>query len=219
MYLVRGTSKESYKDFRSRILNLANEVAQESGPTAMWLTLTETPPPSISVIPFKKSKLAVISIKKDDDTPVGQIVKADGFSGAFTVEEAIPVSYTKTWQNGEPTPGVCLLTLFHQKPGIDYQTFLHRWHNSHTPLSLKLHPLWNYNRNVVKEKITEYRDWYDGIVEEQTRTRAELLNPVKFFGKPHEILQNMLAVYTDTKSFLDYKRIETYLAAEYIILE
>jgi len=111
----------------------------------------------------------------------------------------------KTWQNGEPTPGVCLLTLFHQKPGIDYQTFLHRWHNSHTPLSLKLHPLWNYNRNVVKEKITEYRDWYDGIVEEQTRTRAELLNPVKFFGKPHKILQNMLAVYTDTKSFLDYK--------------
>jgi len=219
MYLVRGTSKESYKDFRSRILNLANEVAQESGPTAMWLTLTEAPPPSISVIPFKKSKLAVISIKNDDDAPVGQIVKADGFSGAFTVEEAIPVSYTKTWQNGEPTPGVCLLTLFHQKPGIDYQTFLHRWHNSHTPLSLKLHPLWNYNRNVVKEKITDCRDWYDGIVEEQTRTRAELLNPIKFFGRPHKIIQNMLAVYTDTKSFLDYKRIETYLAAEYIILE
>ena len=219
MYLVRGTSKESYKDFRSRILNLAHEVAQGSGPTAMWLTLTEAPPPSISVIPFKKSKLAVISIKKEVDVPVEEIVNVDGFAGAFTVEEAIPVSYMKTWQNGEPTPGVCLLTLFHQKPGIDYQTFLHRWHNSHTPLSLKLHPLWNYNRNVVKEKITEYRDWYDGIVEEQTRTRAELLNPVKFFGKPHKILQNMLAVYTDTKSFLDYKRIETYLAAEYIILE
>ena len=31
-------------------------------------------------------------------------------------------------------------------------TFMKRWHEGHTPLSLELHPLWNYNRNVVLEK-------------------------------------------------------------------
>ena len=217
VYLIRGTSNENYKDFRSRVLNLAQEVMKEAEPTAMWLTLTEAPPPAISVIPFKKTKIAVISMKKEVEIPVQELLQAPGFAGAFKVEEAIPVAYEKTWPNGEPTPGVCLLTLFHQKPGIDYDTFIHRWHNSHTPLSLKLHPLWNYNRNVVLEKISDHPDWYDGIVEEQTCTRAELLNPFKFFGKPHRIIQNMMEVYKDTKSFLDYRRIETYLAVEYRI--
>lgn len=60
--------------------------------------------------------------------------------------------------------------------------------------------------------------WYDGIVEEQVRTRSELLNPFKFFGRPHRVIQNMLAVYLDTKSFLDYKKIETYLAVEYFVI-
>jgi len=55
-------------------------------------------------------------------------------------------------------------------------------------------------------------------VEEQTRTRSELLNPFKFFGNALEITGNMISVYNDTKSFLDYKRIETYLAMEYHIV-
>ena len=145
-------------------------------------------------------------------------MKSEGFAGAFTVEEALPVSYEKTWADCEHTPGVCLLTLFHRKPGIGYDTFIHRWHNGHTPLSLRLHPLWNYNRNVVLQKISEHPEWFDGIVEEQTCTRSELLNPFKFFGNPLEIVGNMIAVYTDIKSFLDYKRIETYLAMEYHIV-
>jgi hypothetical protein len=70
----------------------------------------------------------------------------------------------------------------------------------------------------VLQKISEDPAWYDGIVEEQTRTRQELLNPFKFFGNATEILGNMLKVYTDTKSFLDYKRIETYVASEYHIV-
>jgi hypothetical protein len=215
MYIIRGTAKENHTDFKKRILSLGYEVARETKPATLRLTVTEAPRPSISIIPFKKSKIAVISVYKDSEAPVSKLIHAEGFAGAYTVEEAIPVGYKKTWKNGEPSPGTCLLTLFHQKPGIGYEAFIDRWHNSHTPLSLKLHPLWNYNRNVVKEKISDHADWYDGIVEEQTRTRSELLNPFKFFGKPHKIIQNMMAVYTDTNAFLDYKRIETYLVAEY----
>ena len=218
MYLIRGGGNEDFRYFTERILKTANTTADLVNPDALKVTLTQEPPPKISVIPFRKSKLAVFSVYKQDHEKIDLLMKAEGFSGAFSVEEALPVSYNKTWSDGEPTPGVCLLTLFHRKQGIDYDTFLHRWHNSHTPLSLKLHPLWNYNRNVVLQTISDHPDWYDGIVEEQTRTRSELLNPFKFFGNALEITGNMIAVYRDTKSFLDYKRIETYLAMEYHIV-
>jgi len=218
IYLIRGSEKEDYRNFTERMLQTANTTAEIFNPDALKVTFTHEPPPKISVIPFRKCKLAVFSVYKEDHVKVDFLMKSEGFSGAFTAEEALPVSYEKTWADGEPTPGACLLTLFHRKPGIDYDTFLHRWHNGHTPLSLKLHPLWNYNRNVVLQKISGHPDWYDGIVEEQTRTRSELLNPFKFFGSAPEIVGNMIAVYRDTRSFLDYKRIETYLAAEYHIV-
>lgn len=134
--------------------------------------------------------------------------------GGYSVEEAIPVAYEKSWEDGQATPSVCLFTLFRQKKGIDYDTFIYRWHNSHTPLSLKIHPLWHYNRNVVKEKLTDSSNLWDGIVEEHTRSTDELLNPLKFFGNPFTMIYNMIRVYFDTKSFLDYKTIEPYLATE-----
>lgn len=215
MYLVRGSEQEDYRDFSRRILELALLVGRQVNPGALKLTLTEAAPPKFSIIPFGKRKIAVISVYKADELPVGLLINARGFSGGFIVEEAIPVECERRWDPGQPTPGVCLLTLFHKKPGIDNATFIDRWHNSHTPLTLKLHPLISYNRNVVRGKMTAHPAWYDGIVEEQTRTRSELLNPFKFFGKPHRVVQNMLAVYNDTRSFLDYRRIETYLAVEY----
>ena len=126
----------------------------------------------------------------------------------------LKASMTTTWEDGGPTPGVCLLTLFHRKPDLDYGVFVKRWHEGHTPLSLKLHPLWNYIRNVVKGTITEQAPWYDGIVEEQFQEDSHLLNPLVFFGPPLKVPRHMWQVLADTKSFIDMKRIETYLATE-----
>jgi hypothetical protein len=217
IYLVRGKEKEDYRAFTDRILGMATSSLSRSGPYSIKVTLTREAPPRISVIPFRKNKIAVFSVYKEDHEPLGDLHKAEGFSGAFKVEEALPVSYGKTWPDGEPTPGICLLALFHRKPGIDYDVFIDRWHNGHTPLSLKIHPLWHYNRNVVLQKLCDRPGWYDGIVEEHTRTRKELLNPFRFFGNGLEIIGNMISVYTDTNGFLDYKRIETYMTAEYHI--
>ena len=52
--------------------------------------------------------------------------------------------------------GANMRAVFSKKKNIDYATFLHRWHNGHTPLSLKIHPLWNYVRNEVKEILTAF---------------------------------------------------------------
>ena len=217
MYLIRGEKQESYSTFKLRILGLTDDIILHQHPEKLKVVLTENKPPAISIIPFKKKKLASISVVYQDDIEMDEIHKTQGFAGSFDVTQALPVAYVKNWEDGNVTPGVCLLTLFNKKKSIDYKTFIDRWHNSHTPLSLKLHPLWNYNRNVVDDMGKNNAESWDGIVEEHCKTRAELLNPFKFFGTPFHILPNMIAVYRDTKSFLDYGSIEPYLAMEYHI--
>jgi len=217
IYLVRGIGQESYREFYQRIFKMTSFLAKELNPEALKFTITETEPPGISIMPFRRSKIASISIYKTNPEPVEKLRKAEGFYGAYRVTEALPVAYRKSWKDGEPTPGACLLTLFSSKKNIDYKTFIDRWHNGHTPLSLRIHPLWNYVRNVVDECIFEDSPRFDGIVEEQVRKTADLLNPFRFFGNPLIIIPRMLMVYSDTKSFIDYPGMETYLAAEYHI--
>ena len=217
IYLVRGTVRESYPEFYSRINTLAFAVTKEVNPEALKFTITTGAPPRLTIIPFKRSKIAAISVYKSNPKPVEALREAEGFYGAYRVTEALPVAYQKNWQDGEPTPGACLLTLFSKKKSIDYETFIHRWHNGHTPLSLRIHPLWNYVRNVVNEGLYKNSAWFDGIVEEQVQKSADLLNPFRFFGNPLIIIPRMLIVYSDTKSFIDYPGMETYLAAEYHI--
>jgi hypothetical protein len=62
--------------------------------------------------------------------------------------------------------------------------------------------------------ISDNAIWYDGIVEEQFRESSHLLNPLVFFGPPLKVPWHMIQVLTDTRSFIDMKRIETYLATE-----
>ncbi|MEJ2593877.1 MAG: hypothetical protein P8100_01815 [bacterium] len=215
IYLVRGTPEESYTSFGDRIYKALDELTRKEEITSLSYTITEEHPPAISIIPFKKKKIACISIWTKSANPFGSIVEMNGFEGTYSATEALPVAYDKTWADGEKTPGVCLLTLFRQKKGIAYETFLNRWHNSHTPMSLKYHPLWHYNRNVVDSNLSDQSAVWHGIVEEHMRTRSELLNPFKFFGNPMVIIPRMINVYRDTNSFLEYKTIEPYLVAEY----
>ena len=217
IYLIQGSGNEDYKAFTTRIAGLVEYIEETFKPSRLKYTITAKAPPTLSIIPFSKKKLAAVSIEHESNEPVYGLMDADGFYGAYRVTEALPVSYQQEWPDGEPTPGACLLTLFSQKKNIDYPTFIDRWHNSHTPLSLRYHPLWNYNRNVVEERLNDTSKTFNGIVEEQVRQTSDLLNPFKFFGNPLVILPRMIHVYLDTKSFIDYSSMETYLVSEYII--
>ena len=214
IYILKSQLSEDYKSFKNRVFNLCNAVAEKYEPESLKTCLTVKPPPRISVIPFKREKIAVISLTCKTNSSIDLITQADGYVGAYVVEEALPVAYKKDWEDGSPTPGVCLLTLFHKKQGLDQETFINRWHHSHTPLSLRLHPLWNYNRNVVNRISSEDSKWYDGIVEEQFQKPSDLLNPFVFFGPPLKVPLHMYQVLKDTRSFIDMRKIETYLSTE-----
>lgn len=209
--LVRGKQKESYKLFRKRVQEIADIWSSDSSVLSLKICLTVEKPPRLSVIPFRKDKVAAISIYTNSEEL--QLTNNAGIEGVYRVDEALPVSYKKYWDDGELTPGICLLTLFQKKKSIDYETFLDRWHNGHTPLSLRIHPLWHYSRNVVTESMNESKP-YDGIVDEHFKRRKDLLNPFLFFGHPLIIIQRMIKVYFDIRSFLDYGSIESYLVRE-----
>jgi len=215
VYILKGLSTEDYNSFKDRIFKLSNSLVKKHGPEALKTCLTLKPPPSISVIPFKREKIAVISVTRNTNSAIDLIKKSEGYAGGYAVDEAIPVAYNKDWEDGSPTPGVCLLTLFHKKRGLDQPTFINRWHMGHTPLSLRLHPLWNYNRNVVNSILSEDSKWFDGIVEEQFKKASDILNPFIFFGPPLKVPLHMYQVWSDTRSFIDMKRIETYLTVEF----
>jgi len=214
IYILRSSVHEDYTKFKDRVFGLSIQAVNQYNPESMKACLTVRRPPLISVIPFRKKKVAVISVTREQGPPMDLILQADGFEGGYLVEEAIPVAYRKEWEDGSLTPGVCLLTLFHSKPGLDRETFIRRWHMGHTPLSLHLHPLWNYNRNVVLSNLDGDSRWYDGIVEEQFIRSSDLLNPLVFFGPPLKTPRHMYQVLQDTRSFIDMKRMETYLAME-----
>lgn len=218
IYLINGSSSESHQQFKDRIFEAVNRLVKLGNLISVKVVLTEFAPPRVSIIPFRKQKIACVSVYQHHENLTDSILQLQGFSGVYKVTEALPVAYEKNWKDGEPTPGICLFTLFSQKKGISYDHFIDRWHNGHTPLSLRLHPLWNYSRNVVNEKLTEQSTNWNGIVEEHFRTKADLLNPFKFFGKPLVIVPNMLKVYTDTQSFLDMSTLQTYLAMEYWVV-
>jgi hypothetical protein len=194
------------------------EKVVKTNPLKAHYTITLEKPPCLSVIPFSKAKIALLSVLSEDAVPDGIFEDEPGYDGSFRATEALPIAYDKDWPDGEVTPGVCLLTLFRQKKGIDHKTFLDRWHNGHTPFTLKVHPIYHYNRNVIHEPYASVARNYDGIVEEHCRTKKELLNPFIFFAKSGFALKNMILTYFDTKSFIDYKSMETYMVQEYHLI-
>ena len=52
------------------------------------------------------------------------------------------------------SPGVKMISVFEQPARLSRAEFIARWHGSHTPLSLEIHPLWRYVRNVVARPLT-----------------------------------------------------------------
>lgn len=216
IYLIRGSEKQSYQEFKKHIVTAVSSLANKE--YKVKFTITEEIPPMLSIIPLRKSKIAVVSIYGDLDRLEELSPESiKGFAGSYLVNEALPVSYEKNWDDGQVTPGICLLTLFRKKKELDYNTFIDRWHQGHTPLSMKIHPLWHYNRNVIKDILSNESEIFNGIVEEHFRTRSDLLNPFRFFGNPFIVIPRMWQVYTDVRSFIDYPSIESYLVSEYII--
>ncbi len=217
-YLLRAPAAEGVGAFRERALATGASLLA-SGPARLKLTFTAEDPPRVSVMPFRRERLALVSLW-DEGTPDGvaarwnAILTAEGAAAGYRVDESTPRAYGRDWPDGSDTPGGSMVTLLHRRAGLSDAEFLRRWHEGHSPLALEIHPLWNYVRNVVAAPVLPGSPPLCGIVEEQCRTRDELLDPVRFFGGWLRMVPSMLRVYGDVRSFLDLAAIENYLVTE-----
>ncbi|MBT8469487.1 MAG: hypothetical protein KJN97_12140 [Deltaproteobacteria bacterium] len=217
MYVLRGNG-ESHAGWAMRMREDLAPRLLALEPSKLQLVVTEAPPPKLSLFPFKGQPIAIFNVYGDSDDPsrfTDVLRDAASSVSGYAVEEAYPVNYEKTWRDGDPTPSPILLTMLQKKAGVSTKEFIERWHDGHTPLSLEIHPLWYYQRNVIREPLIEGSEHSDGIVIEACRTRGDLLNPTRFFGGALEMVPNMLRVAKDISGFLDMKNTETYYATEY----
>ena len=150
IFLIKGSRDENYEVFSKRIKTLINDKVIIQHPSVCKLTITEEAPPRLSMIPFNKEKIAAVTVSSEEFDFLSIFSSVQGFSGAYNADAVLPLSYTKERPEGEKTPGIGLLTLFFKKKGQDRRDFLDCWFNSHTPLTLELHPVCNYLRNEIK---------------------------------------------------------------------
>ncbi len=190
-------------------------------PEQLQVTWTAEVPPSVTFFPFERNRCALFSIwqRPGDETSAAELKGAldappEASCAGYLVESATPVAYDRAWPDGEVTPGTGILTLFRKRPDLDDAEFIERWHGGHTPLSLRIHPLWSYVRNRVLKPWIEGSPPLDGIVEEFCRNRSDLLNPARFFGGWTVMPLNMAKVAIDIRRFIDLSSMEVYLVRE-----
>ena len=120
MYVLRGNG-ESHAAWATRMRRDLGQRLLRLGPSKLQLTVTEAPPPKLSLFPFKDQPIAIFNVYGDSDDPSaftdGLREAASSVSG-YEVEEAYPVHYEKAWSDGEPTPSPILLTMLHKKAGV-----------------------------------------------------------------------------------------------------
>lgn len=217
MYVLRGNG-ETHTAWSDRMRCEVSQRLLDLGPSKLELTVTDAPPPRPSFFPFKSQPIALFNVYDEGENPSRFSEALQGCASSvsgYEVEEAYPVSYDRQWKRGEATPSPILLTMLRKKPGISSEEYIRRWHGGHTPLSLDVHPLCYYQRNVIRKPVTEGAEPSDGIVLEACPTRRDLLNPARFFGGALRMVPNMLRVANDIKGFLDMKNTETFYATEY----
>lgn len=221
-FILKGHGNEPVDGFRHRVLDLTIPGMLAGTGARCKATLTAADPPRLSITPYRRERITLISIW--DETPAREHCWVDrvrqsweGPCHGYRVEESIPVSYERTWPAGAQTPGLGLLTLFRARRGMEHDEFIRMWHEGHTPLGMRVHPLWNYVRNVVAEPIISGSPDLGGIVEEHFRCSEDLMNPVRFFGGFPAMFPNMLRIGLDIRKWMDLGSIENYLVTEHWI--
>ena len=149
IYLLSSTPDEKRAEFVRRLKGDLLALCSSPELKALWFTVTEPALPRFHVIPFKRDLLAAVSITTSGGGFASRFASYSGLFGGYRVHEALPVSWKRDWPLGTATPGLCLLTLFCKKKGLDQSVFFDRWYNGHTPLTLKIHPVSHYVRNEV----------------------------------------------------------------------
>ena len=137
---------------------------------------------------------------------------ASRFAGYLVTESILREYPRQEWARGEASPGVAIFTTFPKPDALDFETFYARWHGSHGPLTLLLHPLTRYVRNAVVRGITAGAPTLHAIVSESVASCAVVADPDQFYSGP----ENRKKIVKDLLSFADMTTMSSIPMREYL---
>jgi hypothetical protein len=164
----------------------------------------------------------------DRRAPVEQALLDVGLTMAgYLVVESLYEDYGTTphcgprdWSDGRRSPGVLTVSLIHRPAGLDYATWIERWHGTQSPLSGELQPRCRYVRNEVVRPLAEEAPVVHGIVEEAWPSPQHVADPMLFFnahGDPDVLSANITAMLDSVNACLDLARLRNVTMSEYLV--
>jgi hypothetical protein len=164
----------------------------------------------------------------DRRAPLEQLLFHIGLSTAgYLVVESLyedygttPHSGPRNWADGDRSPGVLTVSLIHRPEGLDYTTWIERWHGTQSPLSGELQPRCRYVRNEVVRSLTAGAPEVHGIVEEAWPSVQHVADPMLFFnarGDAAALSDHITAMLDSVNACLDLARIRNTTMSEYLV--
>jgi len=225
VYLLWRDASEDADVFARRLVASAGPKLVAEGARSVSVNAADAQADLGRTVPIRDSAPAFAGVVSFwlgcvDDRPAYEPILRDSAArvAGYLVTESVPRDFDRrTWPNGVRSPGVKLISVFEQPARLTREEFIERWHGSHTPLSLEVHPLWRYVRNVVARPLTPGAPSFAGIVEEHVRELADLTDPTRFYGGKENMAANMRRVLDDARSFLDLERVASVVTSETIL--
>ena len=173
--------------------------------------VTHVTPPRLSLVPFRRTPMALVSLRGADDALAAAraaLAHLPGRLEGYLVDESVPVPPAASAR-------VSLVTLFRRSPRVDRATFLARWQDEHTPMAIAIHPLVGYVRNEVRAILLPGSAAWDGIVTEDFADARDATT-LRLFGRGLGAVAGAVRIGRHVASFLDLGSIENYLAAPHV---
>jgi hypothetical protein len=164
----------------------------------------------------------------DRRSAIDDAIDAIGLTWAgYLVTESLYEDYGTTphaerrgWPDGARSPGVLTVSLIHRPAGLDYGSWIQRWHGVQSPLSAQLQPRCRYVRNEVVRALTPGAPEIHGIVEEAWPSANHVADPMLFFsadGDPAVLQANITTMLDSVTACLDLDRLRNVTMSEYLI--
>jgi hypothetical protein len=235
VYLLWGDASPARGDERRDELLRVGRSLVEAGARAVTVNVHDTDaaeaPSPVPTPDGEDPHVAEVSVwvdSYDRRAPLEQLIVGAGRSVAgYLVVESLYEDYGTTphsgprhWADGQRSPGVLTVSLIHRPEGLDYATWIERWHGTQSPLSGELQPRCRYVRNEVVRPLTTGAPEIHGIVEEAWPSAGHVADPMLFFnahGDPAVLSEHITAMLDSVNACLDLARIRNVTMSEYLV--
>jgi hypothetical protein len=236
VYLLWGEDDPEAGDrLRSALIEEVSPALERCGALAIGVNVHDSDaaaaPAPVPVPAGEDPHVAEVSVwldSYDRRSDMDESLAAIGLQwAAYLVVESLYEDYGTTphappraWPDGARSPGVLTVSLIHRPDGLDYATWIERWHRTQSPLSAKLQPRCRYVRNEVVRPLTPGAPEIDGVVEEAWPSPRHVADPMLFFaahGDPATLEQNVASMLSSVEACLDLGRLRNVTMSEYLI--